>query len=269
MSWNVMQMVFNSTIPGVERMILLVLAKHAQDDGTNAYPSIETIVEQSGFTTRTVQANIRTLEAFGILERAGITKYMTTNYTIRLDRIPQQVQEMQGGAVAAGVREMQGGAVGAQGGAGNAPNRVLKEIKENNIGGISDLSGLRPDPKPFVFGNAQAIDIYCQVTGHMAIPSGKAAEAENMIGVILMHHKTDCVEYLRPFFAAWTKRGYNPSNVTGWLDWAITGSVPAEKTNGNGNGNGNGHKPTLEERNQAIFDRVLARRAAEENEDDE
>ncbi len=152
--------------------------------------------------------------------------------------------------------------------------REIKDKEDDNVegdvndnGASANLLNIAPDRKPYTFGSAVAIDIYCKVTGHMAIPSSKAAEAENMIGVILTHHKHDCVEYLLPFFQAWIKRGYNPSNATGWLDWAITGKIPPEKANGNGNGNG--HKPTLEERNQAIFDRVLARRAAEELEEDE
>lgn len=35
-------------------------------------------------------------------------------------------------------------------------------------------------------------------------------------------------EDLRPFFAAWTARGFNPLNIA-WMGWAVTGIIPEHK----------------------------------------
>lgn len=39
----------------------------------------------------------------------------------------------------------------------------------------------------------------------------------------LLRHATK--DDLRPFYVAWTSKGYNPENLA-WLDWAISGIVP-------------------------------------------
>lgn len=48
-----------------DKLVLLVLANYADDDGRNCFPSVATVVRQSGLSERTVQM------AFGRLEKAG------------------------------------------------------------------------------------------------------------------------------------------------------------------------------------------------------
>lgn len=54
-----------------DRVVLLVLADHAHDDGTGAYPSQATIARKARISVRTVRDCLRRLEASGEIVRDG------------------------------------------------------------------------------------------------------------------------------------------------------------------------------------------------------
>lgn len=55
----------HSSAEGIELLVLLAIADFASDDGSNAFPSIETLRKKTRVSARTVQRAIRTLEARG------------------------------------------------------------------------------------------------------------------------------------------------------------------------------------------------------------
>jgi hypothetical protein len=65
-----------------DRLVLLVLADHAKDDGTYAWPSVDTISEQARLTRRQAQRCLRNLEQTGQILETGKSKKGTTIYTI-------------------------------------------------------------------------------------------------------------------------------------------------------------------------------------------
>lgn len=71
--------------------------------------------------------------------------------------------------------------------------------------------------------------IFTQVTGLMTIPATSRADDYERLHAIYNNKRGDSVEYLRPFWKAWTDRGYNKSN-TAWLDWAITSEIPKQRS---------------------------------------
>ena len=73
MSVKVMQQVFeHSKATGNDRVVLLVLADHAHDDGTSAYPSHKRIAKKSGgISERTVRYCLARLLGAGEIERVG------------------------------------------------------------------------------------------------------------------------------------------------------------------------------------------------------
>ena len=80
--------VWESDLPSSEKFVLLALADHARDDGSRVYPSIATTARKTGFSKRTVQRNIRTLQAMGILAVVKKSvRYGTTEYIIRGDNL--------------------------------------------------------------------------------------------------------------------------------------------------------------------------------------
>ncbi|MEM8616769.1 MAG: helix-turn-helix domain-containing protein [Pseudomonadota bacterium] len=74
MSIKIMSAIFeNETLGPTQRLIMLALADHADDEG-RCYPSIERLCARTGLKDRAVQSNIRALEAAGyvtVKERAG------------------------------------------------------------------------------------------------------------------------------------------------------------------------------------------------------
>lgn len=72
MSVRVMTHVFeNAEASGNDRVVLLVLADHAHDDGAGAYPGQATIARKARIAPRTVRDCLKRLEAAGEIERTG------------------------------------------------------------------------------------------------------------------------------------------------------------------------------------------------------
>ena len=74
MSIRVMTEVWKTSLPTTEKMVLLVIADHASDDGTEAWPSQATIAKKCSISVRTVQRSVNTLVRHGYLrleKRAG------------------------------------------------------------------------------------------------------------------------------------------------------------------------------------------------------
>lgn len=67
------------------RLVLLVLADKANDDGTGCWPSVATIAEQARLSERAVQYALRQLEEDGQIVRAGYGPAGTINYTVVTD----------------------------------------------------------------------------------------------------------------------------------------------------------------------------------------
>lgn len=68
MSIRVMDRVWSySQAKGIDRLVLLAIADHASDDGSNAWPSIATLARKTGVSGRTVQRSIQRLVEMGEL----------------------------------------------------------------------------------------------------------------------------------------------------------------------------------------------------------
>jgi hypothetical protein len=68
-----------------EKLVLLILADHARDDGSHSYPGTARIVADTGLSERTVQKSIARLEA-GRLLSANRPPGRRVEYTLHLDR---------------------------------------------------------------------------------------------------------------------------------------------------------------------------------------
>ena len=61
MSIRLMSEVWRTDLPTVEKMVLLIIADHASDDGTEAWPSQATIAAKASISVRTVQRAVNSL----------------------------------------------------------------------------------------------------------------------------------------------------------------------------------------------------------------
>jgi DNA-binding transcriptional regulator YhcF (GntR family) len=67
MSIRLMSECWRTDLPTVEKMVLLIIADHASDDGTEAWPSQATIAAKASISIRTVQRAVNSLVAGGYL----------------------------------------------------------------------------------------------------------------------------------------------------------------------------------------------------------
>lgn len=90
MSIALMTDVWKINIQSAKKMVLLALADSANDEGTNCFPSVATIVEKCSMSERTVQGHLQALEKTGLIyrkERSG----RSTNYTLNVEQIKELV----------------------------------------------------------------------------------------------------------------------------------------------------------------------------------
>jgi hypothetical protein len=92
MSFALMQTVMDMPgIPLAPKAVLLVLARHARDDGFNPKcPSVQTIAEKAGMSDKCARNALRSLEADGWIEALGRKvggRAMATNYRIIINRL--------------------------------------------------------------------------------------------------------------------------------------------------------------------------------------
>ncbi|HLO74857.1 MAG TPA: helix-turn-helix domain-containing protein [Magnetospirillum sp.] len=67
MSISVMAMVWKADLPSSAKLVLLRLADFANDDGGSIFPAVSTVAVECGMGERTVQDQLRALEAKGVL----------------------------------------------------------------------------------------------------------------------------------------------------------------------------------------------------------
>jgi len=66
------------------KFVATVYADHAWEDGTHAYPAVDTVAGITGYSSRTVQRYLRTLDAIGMMKPAGKGPRGTTSYDFPL-----------------------------------------------------------------------------------------------------------------------------------------------------------------------------------------
>lgn len=79
--------VWKTGLPTVEKMVLLVIADHANDDGAEAWPSQATIAKKASVSIRTVQRSVNSLVEQGYLR---MEKHRGGSATCREDRRPHR-----------------------------------------------------------------------------------------------------------------------------------------------------------------------------------
>jgi len=88
-SIRLMSDVWRLDLPTVEKMVLLVIPDHANDEGTQSYPSQATIALKASVSIRTVQRAVNTLCAQGYVR---MTKHAGGSADCREDRRPHLYQ---------------------------------------------------------------------------------------------------------------------------------------------------------------------------------
>jgi DNA-binding transcriptional regulator PaaX len=67
------------------RLVLIVLAHHADDDGRDSYPSIGTIAREAGLGESTIRGALERLKALGEIVETGLGPRRTRSFQVLLD----------------------------------------------------------------------------------------------------------------------------------------------------------------------------------------
>jgi hypothetical protein len=89
MSIRLMSDVWRTELPTVEKMVLLVIADHANDEGTQSYPSQATMAAKASISVRTVQRAVNNLVSEGYIR---MFKHSGGSAECREDRRPHLYQ---------------------------------------------------------------------------------------------------------------------------------------------------------------------------------
>lgn len=85
MSVKMMALVWDSQLPREERYVLLAYADHADHDGNNIWPSVETMAKKTGYSERSIQIITKSLvEVRKILVDAGTGMKGTNKWRIHV-----------------------------------------------------------------------------------------------------------------------------------------------------------------------------------------
>lgn len=142
------------------RLTLLVLADHAHDDGTESWPSVETISREARLSRRQVQTCLRGLEESGAITRTGTHPSGTTIYSVDL--------ELRGAKSAPprAVSSMDGAQNRTNRGAETAPEPSLEPSKEQpSKNSVVALAFEEPPPVSIADGRNLPLDALCMVCG--------------------------------------------------------------------------------------------------------
>lgn len=132
-----------------DRLVLLALAEYAHDDGTMAFPSVETLAYKARVNERTCRRSLRNLEESGEIEPMGTTKYGTVIYRVLMPSV-EGGQIARGGRLPGGHPVPEGGANTTEGGTDCPPTR--KEPSLNPQGGNAGAGARETVSKPKIKG---------------------------------------------------------------------------------------------------------------------
>jgi hypothetical protein len=84
----------HSTSGGTDRLVLLAISDSANDDGSNAWPSIATIARKANVSSRTVQRCVQNLIELGELEVEFGTGRQSSRYRVIMKRPDEQGRQI-------------------------------------------------------------------------------------------------------------------------------------------------------------------------------
>lgn len=87
MSVKVMGIVWDLEMGKDEKLVLLAYADHANHEGINIFPSIDTVAKKTGYSRRSVQRITEKLIEHGFLLESGTSVYSTNMYIIPIKKL--------------------------------------------------------------------------------------------------------------------------------------------------------------------------------------
>ena len=144
-----------------DRLVLLSLAEYAHDDGTMAFPSVETLAHKARVNERTCRRSLRSLEDAGEIETMGTTRYGTVIYRVLMGS-DKGGQFVRGGKWCGGQPVPEGGAITTDNGTDCPPIRKEPSVPVNleSAGARGRVNGDGGEPEVKVRGRKVKPDLW-------------------------------------------------------------------------------------------------------------
>jgi len=220
MSVRAMAWVWEQDMPREMKFVLLAYADHADHNGKDIYPGIESIAKKTGYDERSIQRITKKLCEAGYLIEDGNGLPTGRGYTRRWS-MPIEMGDIAMSPIT-----------------NKGDKSSIKRVTKNaiRVTKTPDKGDIAMSPEPLtinhpinpaeVIPTAREIErVWVTVTG-MVTFSGKTRDSDmERLDKIIRVQNGNAVEYCKQFYEAWRERGYYKGN-SAWLDWAIAGEIP-------------------------------------------
>jgi biotin operon repressor len=186
-------------MPYVQKLVMLALADHANDEGESAYPGRETIRHKTNLSSGTLNYCIRALKASGYIIKGRRSKYNTITYSLDLSKLEtstvEETQKIETSTVEVSKPQLL--------------RKLTSTVEVNpSLHQLNHPSHTEKEP----CGVFDVIDMVKRVTG--VNPKVRLHEYIcDTLGAWPDEQK------LKEVFTAWIARDYNPKNIAGILQW--------------------------------------------------
>lgn len=238
----------NSDTKGTDRLVLLAIADSADDDGSNAWPALDTIARKAGIGHRGAQQAVARLRERGLIR---VEKQAGGPADMRADRRPNRYTVLMAGRTAVRPAEADGANedVGrdaqddTDGVHGRSPNPSKASVQEPEPSPAAPSKPRRPrKPDPIwdelarIFGAATPSECKRIGKAKREILEAWRAEAEAAGGTVEFVPEDVAAEITRRAREAWRRWGarpFGPEALT--KHWTSLGTpAPPERRNGRG-----------------------------------
>jgi len=192
------------------KLILLAYADHANDEGEGAYPGYDKLEVKTALSRQGIADTLEAIKQNDFMALEGISKLGTNSYKISKSKLYSLVKPLDSDESSHLTQPSQA-------------TRLKPSLNHPSKPSIKEGASAEPKPEtPF------EVSLYRTVTKKFPpFPNYEdVIEKIQAVGVRLGRAVT--VEDLRPYYKAWTGRGWNQFSIN-WLDYAVKGEFPNGK----------------------------------------
>lgn len=117
------------------RLVLFTLAEHAHDDGSKAFPAVETLMQRTRLSRSAVKASLKTLRDDGAIVETGQTRQGVNVYRVVMER----------GSDSDRGSDLDRGQIPTEGGSDSGPNPSVEPPSSSSGGALPKIAGRKVD----------------------------------------------------------------------------------------------------------------------------
>jgi hypothetical protein len=187
------------------KLMLLAYADHANDEGEGAYPGYDKLEIKTALSRQGIADTIEAIKQNDLMTFEGVSKWGTNSYKINKNTLQGLVKPLDSDESSHLTQTSQA-------------TRLKPSVKPKKQPSIKEAAKPKPPTPP-------EIQTFREVTNRYPPKNNWEDVAKIIQSVSARLGRLVTANDLRPFFNAWTLRGFKPTNIL-WTSWAVTGIIP-------------------------------------------